>query len=100
MESYISRQGYDLADIGRNFVKWYQHGFWSSLSYAFDVGRATSSAMYKILQGSLANGEEKSQGNGSIMRSDYFMGNIFSSRPEIDFQKWRLAKACPLPDFR
>ena len=68
MESFIQCGEYNLADIGKKFVEWYQHGFWSSLPYAFDVGGATSSAMHKIAQGTLVNGEEDSQGNGSIMR--------------------------------
>jgi len=68
MESLVRRGHYDLSDIGQNFVKWYRKGFWSSLPYAFDVGGATKSAISKIEHGSLANGEEFSQGNGSIMR--------------------------------
>lgn len=68
MESFIQCGKYDLADIGKNFLAWYQHGFWSSLPYAFDVGGATASAMHGIAHGSLVNGKESSQGNGSIMR--------------------------------
>ncbi len=68
MESFVRCGKYDLADIGCNFVKWYLTGFWSSLPYAFDVGNATSAAMLGIERGQLVNGEENSQGNGSIMR--------------------------------
>ena len=65
----LSRLGkYDLRDIANNFVRWYDEGFWSSLPYAFDIGGATSDAVYYIKRGSLRNGAEDSQGNGSIMR--------------------------------
>lgn len=68
-ESYVRCRGYDLADIGRNFVRWHDQGFWSSLPYAFDIGEATSLAIRSIRErGRLVNGVESSQGNGSIMR--------------------------------
>ncbi|MBO4304900.1 MAG: TIGR02452 family protein [Lentisphaeria bacterium] len=66
--SFVRLGKYDLADIADNFVRWYRSGFWSSLSRSFDVGRATKSAIYRMEEGSLRNGEESSQGNGSIMR--------------------------------
>ena len=69
-ESFVRLGGaYDLADIGRNFVRWFDEGFWSSLPYAFDIGNATASALIRVRRdGSLANGTEETQGNGSIMR--------------------------------
>jgi ADP-ribosylglycohydrolase len=67
-ESLVRLGKYDLADIGNNFVRWYFDGFWSSQSYAFDVGSATSDAVFGIKAGLLKNGDEDSQGNGSIMR--------------------------------
>ncbi len=67
-ESLVRLKKCELADIANNFVRWYDNGFWSSLPYAFDVGNATSSAVWDIKNGSLRNGEEQSQGNGSIMR--------------------------------
>ena len=70
MNSYITCGRYDLKDIANNFVKWYYDGFWSSVEgRSFDVGFATASACQAIRDcGSLVNGEEHSQGNGSIMR--------------------------------
>ena len=69
MESVVRLERYDLEDIARNFVRWYEDGFWSSLSYAFDIGFATHVAIGRIKAGSLCNGDEDSQGNGSsIMR--------------------------------
>ena len=67
-ESLVRLGRYDLADIANNFVRWFLKGFWSSLPLAFDVGRATRYAMRGIEGGSLKNGEESSQGNGSIIR--------------------------------
>ncbi len=69
MESAVRCGGYDLKDIANNFVRWYDNGFWSSLPYAFDIGAATADAIVNgISEGSLKNGYENSQGNGSIMR--------------------------------
>ena len=45
MESVVRTGGYDLKDIAQNFVRWYDDGFWSSLSHSFDVGGATSAAI-------------------------------------------------------
>lgn len=68
MESAVRLERYDLEDIARNFVRWYEDGFWSSLSHAFDIGFATRDAIGRIKAGSLCNGDKDSQGNGSIMR--------------------------------
>lgn len=69
MESVVRFGHYDLKDVARNFVRWHEEGFWSSLDYAFDVGTATTTACIKIRDyGTLCNGFEDSQGNGSIMR--------------------------------
>lgn len=67
-ESLVRLKKYDLHDIANNFVRWFREGFCSSKDYAFDVGNATSSAIYGIEHGFLNNGTEDSQGNGSIMR--------------------------------
>lgn len=67
-ESFERLARYDLADIGENFVRWLDDGFMSSTKAAFDVGQATWASIDRIRKGSLANGTESSQGNGSIMR--------------------------------
>ena len=67
-ESLVRLKKYELPDIANNFVRWYNDGFYSSLPYAFDVGGATCHAVNSIARGSLRNGIESSQGNGSIMR--------------------------------
>ena len=70
MDSYVRNGGYDLKDIGRTFVKWYQDGYLSSVEgRSFDVGMATANACKEIaFRHSFKNGHEEQQGNGSIMR--------------------------------
>ncbi|MBP5320805.1 MAG: ADP-ribosylglycohydrolase family protein [Kiritimatiellae bacterium] len=70
MDSYIRTGCYDLKDIAATFVKWLQKGYLSSVDgHAFDVGYATYDSVMAIARtGSLINGREASQGNGSIMR--------------------------------
>ena len=69
MDSYIRKEGYDLKDIGATFCKWLKTGYLSSVEgRSFDVGGATYSSCTRLAKGSLVNGTEDSQGNGSIMR--------------------------------
>lgn len=69
MDSYVRKGGYDLKDIGATFVRWLAEGYLSSVDgEAFDVGEATSLSCAAIARGSLVNGSDDSQGNGSIMR--------------------------------
>lgn len=69
MESFVRLGHYDLKDIANNFLRWYRHGFMSSIDgEAFDIGGATREACHAIQRGSLVNGSEDTQGNGSIMR--------------------------------
>ncbi|MBQ4479415.1 MAG: ADP-ribosylglycohydrolase family protein [Victivallales bacterium] len=84
MDSFVREKGYDLRDIADTFVKWYDNGFRSSTAYAFDIGRATSSAIHGIKQGRLKNGLESSQGNGSIMRlAPSYLIAMALGRPEV-----------------
>ncbi|MFY7909910.1 MAG: ADP-ribosylglycohydrolase family protein [Emticicia sp.] len=65
-------QKYDLQLLSRNFLSWYNDNFWTPHGVVFDIGIATSSAMYSLSKGSaptLAGGTgEESNGNGSLMR--------------------------------
>ena len=81
MDSYVRKDGYDLKDIAETFVKWLKDGFMSSIGgRAFDVGGATyDSVMAFARTGSLVNGYEESQGNGSVMR---FLPSCLSARKE------------------
>ena len=70
MDSYVRKGGYDLKDIARTFVRWLDDGYLSSMNgRSFDVGCATEESVAAFMYtGSLVNGSEDSQGNGSIMR--------------------------------
>ena len=70
MDSYVRKDGYDLKDIAETFVKWLKDGYLSSMDgRSFDVGGATYGSLMAFARtGSLVNGHEESQGNGSVMR--------------------------------
>jgi ADP-ribosyl-[dinitrogen reductase] hydrolase len=86
-ESIIRLKKYVLSDIAGNFVRWYDYGFCSSLPYSFDIGGATASAISRIKKGYLQNGEENSQGNGSIMRfAPSYIWNYGNSDRNILYQ--------------
>ncbi len=64
--------GFDLLDISRRFVKWFNEGYWTPYGKAFDIGRTTRKAMYRLMDGippleAGPNGEYDN-GNGSLMR--------------------------------
>ncbi|QIX59971.1 ADP-ribosylglycohydrolase family protein [Hymenobacter sp. BT18] len=65
-------RGYDLGDLSRRFINWYEHGYWTPHGHVFDVGVATSEAIRRLSRGTsplLAGGnDEYSNGNGSLMR--------------------------------
>lgn len=65
-------KGYDLGDLSRRFVNWYEHGYWTPHGRVFDVGVASAEAIRRLAQGTpplLAGGtDEYSNGNGSLMR--------------------------------
>ena len=86
MDSYVRKGKYDLKDIGATFVKWYMEGYLSSIDgRAFDIGGATAAAVSEIWEnGSLVNGREDSQGNGSIMR---FAPSYLLAQKECDLPK-------------
>ena len=70
MDSYVRKGGYDLKDIAETFVNWLKDGYLSSIEdRSFDVGGATYGSLMAFARtGSLVNGHEESQGNGSVMR--------------------------------
>ena len=69
MDSFVRLGKYDLEDVANTFLRWYRDGYWSSVEgRSFDVGGATACAMHGVACGKFKNGEEDSQGNGSIMR--------------------------------
>ena len=86
MDSYVRKGGYDLKDIAGTFLKWLNEGYLSSIDgRSFDVGCATYDSLAAFARtGSLVNGREESQGNGSIMRfaPSYLIARAFG-RPKI-----------------
>lgn len=65
-------KGYDLKLLAKLFVEWYNAEVWTPHGDVFDIGIATSQAMYSLSKGAnptLAGGtSEDSNGNGSLMR--------------------------------
>ena len=65
-------KGYDLSEIGNNFVKWYYEGYWTPHGRVFDVGVTTARAISYLQSGckpELAGMDrERDNGNGSLMR--------------------------------
>lgn len=64
--------GYNLSEIGNNFVKWYYEGYWTPHGRVFDVGVTTARAISYLQSGckpELAGMDrERDNGNGSLMR--------------------------------
>lgn len=76
-ESLIS--GYDLKDISEKFIKWKNEAYWSARGKVFDIGMTTAKAITRLsqiiedddlkeLEMQKYYGEEKDNGNGSLMR--------------------------------
>lgn len=64
--------GWDLDDMGRRFVAWLRHGYWSARGAVFDVGATTRDGLLALERGTPAleagGTDENSNGNGSLMR--------------------------------
>lgn len=65
-------KGYDLKLLAKLFVDWYNAEVWTPHGSVFDIGIATSQAIFSLSKGvtpTLAGGKsEDSNGNGSLMR--------------------------------
>ncbi|MBK5721431.1 ADP-ribosylglycohydrolase family protein [Dysgonomonas sp. Marseille-P4677] len=65
-------EGYSLKQLSNRFINWYEYGYWTPHGEMFDVGTATSKAIYRLEQGInpvMAGGSDESDnGNGSLMR--------------------------------
>lgn len=70
-ESLIERNGMDLADQLRRYVRWRDEGHLSSTGFCFDIGNTTRHALDRFTRtgDSYSGGtDEYDAGNGSIMR--------------------------------
>jgi len=83
-------QGYDLIQIGKNFVKWLFEGYWTARGEVFDVGNATRESIYKLKEGvnpeAAGAFKASSNGNGSLMRILPLLFYIFDMHPEERFK--------------
>ena len=72
LESIRRTGGIDYVDIMDNFVKWLDDGAFTPYGYAYDIGRATMSAIQRYKRyhkpHKAGNIDERSNGNGSLMR--------------------------------
>ena len=64
--------GYDLEDVAKRFIAWFQEGFWTPYGRAFDIGNTTRRSMAQLIRG-IAPAEagmnnSRDNGNGSLMR--------------------------------
>lgn len=64
--------GFDSKDMGQRFVRWYREGLWTPWGKVFDIGGTTRRAIGRLERGvdpeSAGDGDESSNGNGSLMR--------------------------------
>ena len=70
-ESLLERNGFDLADQLRRYVRWWQRGHLSSTGECFDIGSTVAGALYFHLRnGNVVadTGDPMMAGNGSLMR--------------------------------
>lgn len=71
MESIARLGKIDYTDIMNNFLKWYKKNDFT-VDGLFDIGKTTSSAIYRFAQGKAAlkcgDSKEHQNGNGSLMR--------------------------------
>lgn len=63
---------YDLHDLSRRFINWYNHAYWTAHNEVFDVGNTTAVAIRRLEQGVspvlAGDAAVNSNGNGSLMR--------------------------------
>ncbi len=93
MESLCN--GYNLDDIANNFVKWRYESFWTPFGIVFDIGISTTKAIIQYKNTNdprkSGNNDERSNGNGSLMRilplafylKDYSIENRFEIISEV-----------------
>src|SRR6185503_13144753 len=72
LASLLHCSGLELDDLGRRLVNWWEWGYLAVDNVVFDIGIQTSTALSAIQNGIPAalagSGEERHNGNGSLMR--------------------------------
>lgn len=90
--------GYDLKDMGRRFVSWFDGGLWRPYGQVFDIGGTTSIAMSNLAAGEppeeCGGCNERDTGNGSLMR--ILPVALFTSGNTADVQMGLICRASRL----
>ena len=64
--------GYDLNDLGKRFVLWWEQNYWTAGGEVFDIGNTTRNAIDRLQRGIkpvlAGDFDEGANGNGSLMR--------------------------------
>ncbi len=73
---------FNVEELGKLFVRWYEDGYWTANGDVFDIGMTTHVAIIKMTTGIKAEmaGEinETSNGNGSLMRIAPLVFHVYS----------------------
>ena len=63
---------FNLEAISHNFCRWFNEGYWTPYNEVFDIGGATSKAIFNLQEGvnpiEAGGTQEGDNGNGSLMR--------------------------------
>ncbi|MEO8564223.1 MAG: ADP-ribosylglycohydrolase family protein [bacterium] len=84
-ESLVKCKGFDAVDQMQRYLRWLDHGHWSSTGARFDVGNTVRSALESFRKtgvGFSGSTAENSAGNGSLMRLAP-VPLFFASDPEL-----------------
>ncbi len=72
LDSIAEKKSIDYRDIMERFKDWYTVGKYTPFNHLFDIGNATSKAIYNYMRGAdpteAGGTEERDNGNGSLMR--------------------------------
>lgn len=84
---------FQLENVAKNFLKWYNEAFWTAGGVVFDIGITTEIALGRLLNGHSPkhSGEtdEFSNGNGSLMR---ILPLVFVMKDLDYIQRFKLTK--------
>lgn len=84
---------FQLENVAKNFLKWYNEAFWTAGGVVFDIGITTETALERLENGESAelSGEtdEYSNGNGSLMR---ILPLVFKMKDMDYIQRFELTK--------
>lgn len=85
--------GYNLEDIGKRFVMWYDDAYWTAHGSVFDIGITTRNAINRLRQGQRADFcgdfDEQANGNGSLMR---IMPLLFYIKDKPQKERWEITR--------